>query len=430
MMTSGATPRSTDPHLVLGRFTTFRPRFDSSQEATLSWLAYAHTRAEMTKSRIANCDATRFHERITKLIQRCCCDAGRIARRGHELPDFTHTRWQDMAIYDVGQFPEGRGMEARTRFFADAVDEYFTRAYDDGARAGENEGGSPERFAEGGDSEPPSDLVHVTCTGYVSPSGAQKLVARRGWGAQTRVTHAYHMGCYAALPALRIAAGFTGLRAPFAARGAARPSRVGRQDRHARVDICHTELCSLHLNPSLHSAEQLVVQSLFADGYIRYSLVDDDSSAAAQGLRLLALNEAIMPDSEASMSWRCANWGLAMTLGRDVPARISASARAFVFDMCARAGISDEARDGSPLLAVHPGGPRVLDVVRDTLGAREDQLRFSRKVLREYGNMSSATLPHIWQEIVEAADVPSGALVVSLAFGPGLTMCGALLRKR
>ena len=66
------------------------------------------------------------------------------------------------------------------------------------------------------------------------------------------MTHAYHMGCYAAMPALRIAAGFvaTGSR---------------------RVDSSHTELCSLHLDPTDHRLEQLVVQSLFADGLIRYS---------------------------------------------------------------------------------------------------------------------------------------------------------------
>jgi len=57
-------------------------------------------------------------------------------------------------------------------------------------------------------SEPvaPDELMHVRCTRYVSPNGAQKVFARRGW--QTRVTNAYHMGCYAALPALRIASGF------------------------------------------------------------------------------------------------------------------------------------------------------------------------------------------------------------------------------
>ena len=94
------------------------------------------------------------------------------------------------------------------------------------------------------------------------PSAAQRLVAAKGWGAATRVTHAYHMGCYAAFPALRMAAGF--LSAPDSLRASGLK----------RVDVVHTEMCSLHMNPLHHAAEQLVVQSLFADGVhppIRYA---------------------------------------------------------------------------------------------------------------------------------------------------------------
>jgi predicted naringenin-chalcone synthase len=58
------------------------------------------------------------------------------------------------------------------------------------------------------------------------------------------------------------------------------------------------------------------------------------------------------------------------------------------------------------------------------------QLAHSRAVLHDHGNMSSATLPHIWARLLDDADVPSGSLVPSLAFGPGLTICGALLVKR
>jgi len=49
--------------------------------------------------------------------------------------------------------------------------------------------------------------------------------------------------------------------------------------------------------------------------------------------------------------------------------------------------------------------------------------------LLERGNMSSATLPHVWQAIASSASVSDGRLIVSLAFGPGLTLSGAVLRK-
>jgi predicted naringenin-chalcone synthase len=240
----------------------------------------------------------------------------------------------------------------------------------------------------------------------VSPNGAQKLVAQRGWGAATRVTNAYQMGCYASLPALRIASGFiaTGAR---------------------RVDIAHTELCSLHLDPSDHRVEQLVVQSLFGDGLIRYCMVPDRGT---RGLRVLALHERVLPDSADAMSWMVSDAGMQMTLARDVPDRIARALRAFLVELLGKA--EREARDltGS-VFAVHPGGPRIIDGVRDVLELAEAQVAASRGVLFDHGNMSSATLPHIWMRILDDRDVPAGTLIPSLAFGPGLTVCGGLLEK-
>ena len=81
------------------------------------------------------------------------------------------------------------------------------------------------------------------------------------------------------------------------------------------------------------------------------------------------------------------------------------------------------------VFAIHPGGPRIIDEIAEHLGLRPDQVQASNAILRDCGNMSSATLPHVWQAILADEAVPSGTLIVSLAFGPGLTISGALLRK-
>src|SRR5262249_2307540 len=149
-----------------------------------------------------------------RILDRVACAPDKIAMRASVLPDFTtcerdgtplHLLYDDPAG-EVARHPHGRGVAMRMQLYSAAVNAYLASEY--------------ER------EEPPDDLIHVTCTGYVSPSAAQNLVATRGWGARTRVTHAYHMGCYAALPALRIAAGFV-------ASGS------------VRADVVHTELCSL-----------------------------------------------------------------------------------------------------------------------------------------------------------------------------------------
>ncbi|MBZ0237328.1 MAG: hypothetical protein K8M05_33730, partial [Deltaproteobacteria bacterium] len=291
------------------------------------------------------------------------------------------------ALYAFRRHPRGAGMSARMRRFAEVADAYFAESY-------------------AGERVPPSDLVHVTCTGYESPSAAQRLVAARAW--PTRVVHAYHMGCYAALPAVRLGEGLL-LRDP---------------DRAARVDIAHTELCSLHLDASAHDLEQLVVQSLFADGFIRYSLRRD----GGRGLRLLAMHEVIAPESADAMTWIPGEAGMRMTLSRDVPERIAGLLPAFAEELLGRGGLGP--RDAAAcVFAVHPGGPKIIDRVRDALELAEAQVGASRGVLRERGNMSSATLPHIWRRILADPAVAPGTKVASLAFGPGLTICGALFEK-
>jgi predicted naringenin-chalcone synthase len=336
-------------------------------------MAAAHAESEATVAGLDPDDQRAFETRMLRLLGKFACTPDKIARRGHHV--------DHVARQEFDPLPRGASTAARMTTFATIVEDSVARMYE-----GET---------------PPDDLVHVTCTGYVSPSGPQKLVAAKQW--PTRVTHAYHMGCYAAVPALRIASG-----------ALANGSR--------RVDLVHTELCSLHMDASDHSPEQLVVQSLFADGLIRYSLASDGA-----GLEVLTTHERVLPDSAQAMSWRVGDHGMTMTLARDVPVRISAVLREFVAEMFVRAGLSLDALKRC-VWAVHPGGPKILDGVRDTLELSEAQIATSRAVLRDHGNMSSATLPHIWMRL--SREVPAGTLIPSLAFGPGLTICGALFEKR
>jgi predicted naringenin-chalcone synthase len=361
---------------LLTRFLSTPPRFKVSQQRSLEWLAEAHGIAEGSPG---------FAARIARVLERCACPPSKIAQRHFSIGDLDNLDWNNNVLYDLRRDPHGCDTGARTRVFGNVVDEYFTETY------------STETDA-------PDDLIHVTCTGYLSPSGAQKLVARRRW--PTRVTHAYQMGCYAAVPALRIAAGLLADR--------------------RRVDIVHTELCSLHLDATDHRIEQLVVQSLFADGLIRYSMIPDDGR---DGLRIVATHELIVPESSESMSWTVGAHGMQMTLARDVPERIAGVLRAFVLELFRRGGLSIGAIKHC-IFAVHPGGPKIIDGVRDVLELDERQVQVSRDVLRDHGNMSSATLPHVWQRLLEDPTIPRGTVIPSLAFGPGLTICGALLEKR
>jgi len=384
------------PQCFLGDFTAVEPAYRSSQASTLAWTVQAHTRAERTRAEAQgqSFDPGEFERAMTMRVEHFACGPDKIRERGYELGDCAHTDWDKMSVYRLHEKAAGEGALARSRLYGRFADAAFARVY--AAR-----------------DSPPADLVHVTCTGYESPSAAQRLVAERGWGMHTRVTHAYHMGCYAAFPALRIAA--HGVQT--------------RKGRASRSDVVHAECSSLHLNPLVHTAEQFVIESLFADGAIGYGVRSGPAPrASGPELELLATREELLPDSSHAMSWVSGDAGMQMTLARNVPEYIARALGGFVDRLCDEAELPAAERRKA-VFAVHPGGPRILDFVRDKLELSEEQLGASRAVLLARGNMSSATVPYIWRALVDSADVPGGQPVVSLAFGPGLTLCGAVLRK-
>jgi len=379
--------------VLLHNFQIQPAAYHSDQGAILEWIAAAHAQAEITLQQPATEEErAALIRRFRKLVLRFGCSTDRIAFRNSSLEDFTHRDWERMRIFQLEAFPRGQGCGERSRFFSEICGAAFEHFY-----------------AE--DTAPPDVLIHVTCTGYVSPSGAQRLVARRGWGGTTEVFHAYHMGCYASMPAIRMAAGFVERGKP-------------------RVDIVHTELCTLHMDPSQHLPEQLVVQTLFADGLIRYSVSPASGGMEPlKGLELLATREEIVPGTGDAMTWMVSDFGMQMTLSRKVPDHIRAGLGAFLEQLAAAAELTPAQLLETAIFAIHPGGPRIIDEIAEHLGLRPAQVQASNAILGQYGNMSSATLPHVWQYVLEDGTVEPGTLIVSLAFGPGLTMAGAILRK-
>ncbi len=389
--------------MILCNFRSIRPKFIVEQDDTMSWLSLAHARAEAMKGEGAKEQSEKsFAERIAKLFTRYGCSSDRIARRGLEISDFSHTRWNEMEIFSYKDGPFGPTTTQRSAEF-----------HKIGTRV------CAELFTK--EQTPPDHIIHVTCSGYISPSCAQERVAQNGWHDKVVVTHAYHMGCYAAVPAIRIADGFLAAALNF---------RDG-SDNSSRVDILHTEVCSLHVQAHDHSPEQLIVQSLFADGFIVYSAIQSNhqSELKGSGLLLKGLHEEIVPDSEDAVTWECSEWGMRMGLSSEVPEMIASSLEPFLERLCQRGGTSFTEIKEKSVFAIHPGGPKIIDRVQALLNLQEEQVSASRYILLNYGNMSSATLPHVWEKVVADESVASGTYVISLAFGPGLCISGALLQK-
>ena len=319
--------------------------------------------------------------RWKRLINRFCVNEEQIAQRFFECSDMIDG---ERKIYSISKEQKsGVSILERTNFYSEKVKEVCENFY------------RPDRNY-------PDHLIHVTCTGYQSPSAPQIVFSNRE--KYPEITHAYHMGCYASMPAIRIGMAYA-------------------KAEEKNVDIVHTELCSLHLNPACHDPEQIVVQSLFADGHIKYSISE---KAWGEHFEILTILEKLVPDSSDDMTWTPTSTGMRMTLSREVPEKIRDRLPDLLEELSLASGVDIRVLKSS-LFAVHPGGPKIIDQVKKRLELSEEQVQYSRKILKYRGNMSSATLPHIWMEILES---DYKGYVVSLAFGPGLTVFGAVFQKK
>jgi predicted naringenin-chalcone synthase len=305
---------------------------------------------------------------------------------------------ENIARYGDLRASTGEALDERMTLFEEVACDVFERVYSDAT------------------AQAPDDIVHVSCSGYISPSPVQTFLSRRKW-LRTGVTHSYHMGCYGAFPAIRTAVGLVGSSYD----SLPKPKR--------RVDLVHTEFLSLHFDLLGEEADNFVTSTLFADGFIKYSAYPEFARSGRSGLKILAIEEYILPDSLPEMTLRPGPLQFDMSLSKKVPFMIRDSIGDFITSICGQVGLDFEREKATMAFAIHPGGPAILNQIRSKLGIEESQIALSRKVLNEHGNMASATAPHIWQAIVESAEIPVGSKVLSMAFGPGLTVIGALFEK-
>ena len=246
-------------------------------------------------------------------------------------------------------------------------------------------------------------LVVVTCTGYGTPGLDIRLAAELGMRADVQRTHIGHMGCYAAIPGLATVADAAAARDKISA-------------------LLCLELTSLHIQPPTDDPQQLVAHALFSDAAVAATVVPGGGS-----YEVLDVAARTDPSTSDMMTWDVTDLGFKMGLSTRVPEVLDRHVEGLVDELLTRHGF-DRGDVGG--WAVHPGGPRILEVVAARLGLEHEQLDASRAVLRQHGNCSSATVLLVLDELARTSPAPPGAPVVAMAFGPGLTLYAALLRAR
>jgi len=318
------------------------------------------------------------------------------------------------------------GIERRhsvvTDFNSEGHDGFFATG-PDGARLGPGTAARNDLFAresrrlsvslarkvlDGSRGAGPAEVTHVvtvSCTGFYNPGPDYYIVRDLGLPLSTQRYHLGFMGCYAAFPALRMAAQFC----------EANPEAV--------VLVMCLELCSLHLQLKAEE-DYLLANSLFADGAAAAVVSAREPAPGQSAYRIGDFHSALVTGGEQDMAWRIGDHGFDIALSSYVPKIIGANIRAFIEPSLAQSGL---ATGDVGTWAVHPGGKAIIDQVQASLGLTPDQVGTSRGVLRDYGNMSSATILFVLREILRRPPAGTGDTVCAMAFGPGLTVEMALL---
>ncbi|HEV2577974.1 MAG TPA: type III polyketide synthase [Acidobacteriaceae bacterium] len=233
-------------------------------------------------------------------------------------------------------------------------------------------------------------VVVTTCTGLYAPGLDFDVVDHLGLCPSVERTMIGFMGCYAAINGLKTA------------------RHIIRSEPHARVLMVNLELCSLHLQES-HDLEQVLSFLLFADGCAASIL-----SAEPIGLALDSFRAVTIPETRELITWKIRGLGFDMFLSGQVPSAIAKG-----LESCSEDIVGPFTADDITLWGVHPGGRTILDGVERGLGLPPEALTSSRSVLERFGNMSSATVMFVLDDIMRTAQ--PGERGCAMSFGPGLT---------
>jgi predicted naringenin-chalcone synthase len=243
-------------------------------------------------------------------------------------------------------------------------------------------------------------LVVNTCTGYICPGISTYLLERLGLSRSTRVYDMVGSGCGGAIPNLQVAESML-------------------KSNGGIVVSVAVEICSAAFQMG-NDLSLILSNALFGDGAAAAVLWNK-----SQGFELVASAGRYVPEQRESIRFVHKQGQLHNQLSTDLPDLVRKAAAGVVEDLLSACSLQT-ADIGH--WALHTGGEKIINAVRDEVGLSEEQLWATRKVLCEFGNMSSPTVWFVLEEMLQKGIEP-GEWCVMLAYGAGLSAHAFLLRK-
>nr|QWQ66224.1 piperidyl ketide synthase 2 [Phlegmariurus tetrastichus] len=270
--------------------------------------------------------------------------------------------------------------------------------------------------------QPKASITHVvfaTRSG-VSMPGADLILAKTlGLRSTLQRVMLYHQGCFAGGSAMRVA------------------KDIAENNRAARVLVtCSETNVATFRAPSESHPDGLVVAALFGDGAAAVIVGADPIAGAEKPLfEIHYASENVVPKSDGAVVGHLSEAGLIYHLHKDVPGLISKSIEPILKEAASSVGCSSPDWN-SMFWAVHPGGRAILDQVERQLKLKPSKFQATRDVLSTYGNMSSACVLFVLDEIrkrskeLQLKTTGEGCeWGFLLAFGPGLTVETLVLKS-
>jgi len=244
-------------------------------------------------------------------------------------------------------------------------------------------------------------LITVSCTGIYNPGLDIELMEELNLPPDTFHTALNFIGCNAAFPALRIA------------------DSIVKSQPDAKVLVVCTELCTLHFQPK-NDIDNLLSNTIFGDGAAAVILVSE-SFAVEQNLKgfsLKGFSPMLLKRGKDLMGWNVNSVNFEMILDAGIPDFLGEELGQLMV------GVSEKLHlkpDNIHHWAIHPGGKKILEAVQRGLQLKNNELKHSYAVLRNYGNMSSPTILFVLNELFKS-NPKSGETVFAMGFGPGISI--------
>jgi alkylresorcinol/alkylpyrone synthase len=239
-------------------------------------------------------------------------------------------------------------------------------------------------------------LITVSCTGYMIPSLDAYLIGELGFRADIRRLPITELGCIGGAMALTRAREFV------------------RAFPGSNALVVAVELSSLTFQPHDRSADNLVACALFGDGAAA-ALV---TSLALPSVRIVDTASCLIPDSLNAMGFDLRDHGFHMVLAKSVPEILRGHIRLLIEQFLDRHGLQLEQ---IAAFVLHPGGKKILEYLEQELCIERHKTQPSWDVLRDYGNLSSATLLFVLRDWLTRRRPEGGAYGLMAGFGPGLS---------